>query len=40
MKYSNVHSIYYSNSGGTFDVPYDYLCIAGGKKSNTFGVKK
>lgn len=26
-------------SGGTFDVPYDYLCVAGGKKSNTFGVK-
>ena len=26
--------------GAAFDVTYDYLCIAGGMKSNTFHVRK
>jgi hypothetical protein len=27
-------------SGAKFEVPYDYLCVAGGMKSNTFHVQK
>ena len=27
-------------SGAEFEVPYDYLCVAGGMKSNTFHVQK
>ena len=27
-------------SGAKFDVPYDYLCVAGGMKSNTFHVQR
>ncbi len=29
-----------SYSRSVFEVPYDYLCVAGGMKSNTFHVQK